>query len=472
MDRPRRFLPRVTSLRLAPAGAVETLPLAVLEFQSPTAAVIATPIPRIAGWSNYFVTLLVLTMLVMAGTMKIDRIVSARGELISAAPNFTIQAFSAASIVQSINVHPGELVAKGQLLASLNPTDAAADLTSLTQQEQGYSAEVARLRAQENNQPYDGDPSNPASELQVQTYNQQQSQYIATMASYDQKIAALQTTVAGMKAQAAAYSQRLAIAENVLGMRQKLQQLQVGSKLDTEVAQDDRVNIQSEMATALNTAASDEKQIADQEAQRASFDGQWRAQISAQLSTALNNLAQAEQELTKAKLANQLVELRAPQDAIVQSVSPVAVGSVMAAGQTIMELAPVDAPLTVSAEISAGESGYVRVGDKVNIKFDTLPFLQFGKASGEVTSISPESFNPLDQQANAQNGAPLPGGPQTLYYKADISIDVIDLHNVPPGFRLVPGMPLSADMKVGKRTVLGYFTQRMLPTAYNSLHEP
>jgi HlyD family secretion protein len=114
----------------------------------------------------------------------------------------------------------------------------------------------------------------------------------------------------------------------------------------------------------------------------------------------------------------------------------------------------------------------VHIGDKVNIKFDTLPFLQFGAAQGEVTSISPESFNPLDQQANAQNGAPLPGGPQTLYYKADVAIDVINLHNVPPGFRLVPGMPLEADMKVGKRTVLGYFTQRMLPTAYNSLHEP
>jgi HlyD family secretion protein len=461
----------VTSLRLAPAGA-EPLPLTVLEFQSPTAAVIATPIPRIAGWSNYFVTAFVLSMLLMAGLMPIDRIVSARGELVSAAPNFTIQAFSAASIVESIDVHPGELVTKGQLLARLNPTEATADLTSLTQQEQDYAAEVARLQAQEDDKPYNGDPANPASALQVQTYNQQQGQYVATMASYDQKIAALQTTVAGLKAEAASYSQRLEIADNVLTMRQKLQDLQVGSKLDTEVAKDDRVNVQSEMATALNTAASDEKQAADQEAERASFDGQWRAQISSQLLTSTNDLAQAEQALSKAKLANQLVQLRAPQDAIVQSVSPVAVGSVMAAGQTIMELAPVDAPLTVSAEISAAESGYVHVGDEVNIKFDTLPFLQFGEAKGEVKSISPESFNPLDQQANAQNGAPLPGGPQTLYYKAEVEIDVINLHNVPPGFRLVPGMPLSADMKVGKRTVLSYFTQRMLPTAYNSLHEP
>ncbi len=89
-----------------------------------------------------------------------------------------------------------------------------------------------------------------------------------------------------------------------------------------------------------------------------------------------------------------------------------------------------------------------------------------------VTSISPESFNPLDQQAVLTNGPPLPGGPQTLYYKAQISLDVLNLHNTPPGFRLVPGMPLDADMKVGTRTILGYFMQRILPVAYNSMHEP
>jgi hemolysin D len=460
------------NLRLAPAGASEALPLAVLEFQSPTAAVIATPIPIVARWSNYWVTAFVLTMLLMAGTLPIDRIVSAKGELGSAAPNFTIQAFNAASIVESIDVHPGELVTKGQLLARLNPTYAAADLTSLTQQEQGDAAEVARLQAQENNQPYNGDPANPASALQVQTYSQQQGQYAATMASYDQKIAALQTTIAGLKSQAEYDRQRLAIANNVLSMRQKLQDLQVGSKLDTEAATDDRVSVQLNLSNAISEAASDAKQIADQEQERAGFDGQWRAQISTQLLTAINDLAQQEQALTKAKLANQLVQLRAPEDAIVQSISPVSIGSVLAAGQTIMELAPVDAPLTVSAEINAAESGYVHVGNQVNIKFDTLPFLQFGEAKGTVVSISPESFNPLDQQATAANGGPLPGGPQSLYYKAEIAIELINLHDVPPGFRLVPGMPLTADMKVGKRTVLSYFTQRMLPVAYNSLHEP
>jgi HlyD family secretion protein len=70
------------------------------------------------------------------------------------------------------------------------------------------------------------------------------------------------------------------------------------------------------------------------------------------------------------------------------------------------------------------------------------------------------------------NGGQLPGTPQTLYYKTIISIDELNLHNTPPGFRLAPGMPLSADVLVGTRTIMGYFTRRILPVAYDSMHEP
>ncbi|HUW81000.1 MAG TPA: HlyD family type I secretion periplasmic adaptor subunit, partial [Acidocella sp.] len=355
---------------------------------------------------------------------------------------------------------------------TLNPTYAAASLASLTQQEQGYAAQVAQLQAQENGQPYVGDPSNPEAALQVQTYNQQEGQYNFTMQEYEQKISALQTQIAGYNEQVAYYQQRLGIAAHVENMRKDLQKMQVGSKLETLSATDDRVNIQSELSSAESSAQNNEKQLASQIAERDAFNQQWKATISQQLLQAINNLAQAKQQLSEATLNNQLVTLTAPQDAIVQSVAPISVGSVLQPGQTLMDLAPIDAPLTVEADIDAADSGYVHVGNLATIKFATLPFLQYGSAEGKVISISPESFNPLDQQSAQTSGAPLPGAPQSLYYKAKISLDVLNLHNVPPGFRLVPGMPVEADMKIGKRTIISYFLQRMLPVAYNSMHEP
>jgi hemolysin D len=456
----------------AMAQAGEPLPLAVLEFQSPTAAIIATPLPAMAGYTNYFVSALVVSLFLVAGFMHTDRLVVGTGVLVSASPDSSIQAFNASSIVQDIRVRAGQLVTKGQVLATLDPTDASADLSSLTQEEEGYSAEVDQLEAQEDGKPYLGDPANPQAALQLQTYNQQVGQYNFTIQDYTQKISGLQTQIDGANAQAAYYRQRLGIAANVETMRKSLQQLQVGSKLDTLAATDDRVDIQSELANAVSTADTAQRQLASQVAERDGFIQQWRANISQQLLTAINNLAQARQQLAHAQLADQLVALTAPQDSIVQSIASISVGSVLQPGQPLMDLAPVNAPLSLEVDIDAQQSGYVHVGDPAIIKFATLPFLQFGNAKGVVTSISPESFNPLDQTAAQVDGAPLPGGPQGLYYKAAISLDVLNLHNVPEGFRLVPGMPVEADMKVGRNTILGYFFERILPVAYNSMHEP
>jgi HlyD family secretion protein len=51
-------------------------------------------------------------------------------------------------------------------------------------------------------------------------------------------------------------------------------------------------------------------------------------------------------------------------------------------------------------------------------------------------------------------------------------MEVMNFHNTPPGFRLLPGMPVDADVEVGTRTLLQYFTRRIMPVAYSSFHEP
>ncbi len=125
------------------------------------------------------------------------------------------------------------------------------------------------------------------------------------------------------------------------------------------------------------------------------------------------------------------------------------------------------------------EAGYVHVGDQVTIKFDTFPFVQYGTAKGTVRVVSPDSFTPTgqspdvvprgmsDQASTAQ--APNPG---QAYYKAKISIDKVELHDTPRGFHIVPGMPITADIMVGKRTVLSYIFSRALPVVMDGMREP
>ena len=153
--------------------------------------------------------------------------------------------------------------------------------------------------------------------------------------------------------------------------------------------------------------------------------------------------------------------LTSPRDAIVLSVSKFSMGSVVTSAETLIQPVPLDLPLSIEADVSGIDSGYIRAGDEVTIKFDTLPFLQYGSARGAVRMISADSFSP---ETAPQEAPPLPNRPHTLYYKGYISLGELMLHDTPPGFRLMPGMPLTADVKVGTRSVLAYFITKILPS--------
>ncbi len=469
----RQLLPKAVNAGGLVAAADEPLPLAVLEFQSPTAAVIAKPLPAIARSSTMLITALMVILIVIASTMKMDQLVAGNAIMSSTSPDIAVQAFNSSSILRSVTVHAGQFVHKGDIVATLDPTYAKADLTGLTQQEQNYAAQVAQLEAQEAGKPYIPDPNNPYGPLQLQTYQEQMGQYNFTMQNYAQQINQLQTQINGYNSQAGTFSQRLGLAEHVLAMRQKLQKLQVGSELDTESASDQVKSMQGEVDSNLSSAAAAEKQLASVTAQMNSFSQQFKAQASTQLATALNSLSQAQQALTKANLNSQEVDLTAPQDSVVDSVAQTALGSVLQPGQTLLTLSPVNAPFTIEAQINASESGFVHIGNKVDLEFQTLPQTIYGSATGTVLSISANSFNPQDQQSNQTMGQPLPGSsPQSLYYKAEISLDELNLHNVPTGFQLTPGMPVDAYVIVGHQTFMQWLFSQYASVVSNAFHEP
>jgi hemolysin D len=89
-----------------------------------------------------------------------------------------------------------------------------------------------------------------------------------------------------------------------------------------------------------------------------------------------------------------------------------------------------------------------------------------------VQVVSPDSFRNPNEDRQRQRG---PRGSQDFgasYYRARMSIDALKLHNLPEGFRLSPGMPVTADIKIGQRTVLAYLFSRVVPVTTEGLREP
>jgi HlyD family secretion protein len=184
-------------------------------------------------------------------------------------------------------------------------------------------------------------------------------------------------------------------------------------------------------------------------------------------------LNDAREQFKKARLRRRLVELRADRDATVLTIARVAEGSILQPGDQLITLVPTGAALEVEANISARDNGFVKVGDAVAIKFDTFPFALYGMADGAVRTLSPDSFASADQRIGRTPGAMRAlESPTAPFYRSRITIERVELHDVPANFHLVPGMPVTTDIRVGRQTVLSYLLGRVLPVVSEGMREP
>jgi hemolysin D len=441
-----------------------TLP-AILEFQSPSIAITNAPIPRSARGITWVIASMLLAIIVALSVIKVDEVVTAQGIVGSTVPNMVLQPLDQ-SIVRSINVKPGDHVKVGQVLARLDPTFAAADEGALIAQVSSLKALVSRLQAEADGKPFTYTGLDRDLALQAAIYAQRHSQYEYQLEEYQQKIGSLAEVIGRSLSDAAGYRDRLMVAQDVEAMRKELERQQVGSRLNTLSAMDNRAEVARNLANAQATAEGAKRDLQAMVADRDQWVQSWRSDVSQQLSDALGKLSDAQESLNKAQLHRQLVELRAESDGTVLSIAKVSVGSVLQAGQEFITLVPVDAPLEIEANILGSDNGYVHVGDEVMIKFAAFNYAQYGMAYGTVRTVSPDSFNAGD--------LPPPNGGNTAepYYRARISIDRLAMHGLTRGFDLEPGMPVSADIKVGKRTLVSYFLDRVIPLANEAAREP
>ncbi|MBV8073169.1 MAG: HlyD family type I secretion periplasmic adaptor subunit [Acidobacteriaceae bacterium] len=444
---------------------------AILEFQSPSTAIITAPIPASARGVIWMITAMFALCVVAMAFIKTDKVVTATGKVVSQAATLVVQPYET-SIVRSIDVQEGQIVRAGDILARLDPTFASADVGAFAAQVASLQAEVSRLQAEVDSRPFTYSGSDPNLSLQAAIFAQRQAERMFQIENYQQQINSLATIIARNLADAAGLQQRLDVAERVEKMRRELEQMQVGSKLNTLGAVDNRIEIARNMQNAINTGETAKRDLAAKVAERDSYDQTWHADLAEKLAESARKLSDAREELSKAQLRRQLVELRADHDATVLTVAKVSVGSVLQPGEQLITLVPLDATLEIEADISGRDDGYVHVGDPVAIKFDTLPYHQYGLSYGNVRLISADSFTAQDEQASHSGRAPSNAENMELFYRSRISLDDIRLHNTPIGFHIIPGMPVTADIKVGKRTVLQYLLGRVLPMTSEAMREP
>ena len=102
-------------------------------------------------------------------------------------------------------------------------------------------------------------------------------------------------------------------------------------------------------------------------------------------------MAQAEADLVAAEQALDAGMIVAPATGQLTRLHVRGVGESVAAGQTVAEVAPGDAPLVFEAQVANSDIGRVRVGQSAVIKVDAYPHQEHGTVDGQVVYVAPDA---------------------------------------------------------------------------------
>ena len=405
---------------------------------------LAEPAPRALRNSHYAAMALAASLIGLASVLKIDIVVSGTGRLAADAPTIVLQPLQL-SIIRQIAVKPGDAVRKGDTLATLDPTFAQADRAALAAQREALIVRRDRLAAELAGTPF----TDAAHALEVTLYRQRQDQHAARMAEFTGRLTSLDADIAAAEQNMTSLAQQLTLSREVEGMRETLYRGQTGSKLNYLEAQAGRMRTERDLraaATRLNELHQSARTL---RADRQEFADGWRRDLLEASVKLRSDLTGVEEALVKATRLTDLVSLVAPEDGVVLDVARRSVGSVLHEAEPLITLVPAAAPLIADIAIGSADVGYASAGDAVVVKVDAFPYQRHGMVSGRLRSIGEDSF----------------AGPDTHYHRGQIALEHSDL-------RLIPGMTVTAEIKVGTRSVLSYFLYPITRALSESIREP
>ena len=438
----------------------------VREYQSEVAALREQPYPAGAGLTIHVISTFLILSLAFMYVARVDRIVtSASGAIVTNEPAIVYQALDP-SVIRSLDVKQGDRVGKGQLLATLDSTFAAAQVNQLRAQIEGFRAQMARDQALIAQAPlsYPAPLNDQIARYQrdnLEYFRQQMAQYHAGMNSFEQKIASLQATIEKYKVEEARYGSEADVNKQIEKMRVTLEQKGAGSMLNLLTSTQAKIETQRSADFARNSRIEAEHTLAATEADQRTFTEQFKANVSQDLLTARSSLEAALPQLDAAIKHQDLVRWAAPEDCIILSVAPnLSVGSVVQQGTTVISLMSVRNPIEALAQVSSSEIGFVRPGDSVTLKIDAFPYTEFGALDGTVKWVGDNAQNQLN------------GQPVSPYYNVQVTIDRNKLVNVPATATLLPGMTLVAEIKVGSRSIWDYVMGGLMRGVGQSMREP
>lgn len=407
-----------------------------------------SPLPRVVLW-----TVLALTgaLALWAVFGKLDVVAVAEGRLVPKSQLRIVQP-AEGGVMRELLVKEGERVRAGQVLARMDVRSAEADAAT-TQNE----IALRRLQLRRIDAELGGTRLAAQAEDPPRLHAQVEAQREARALAHEASLAEQRTVVARARRdmQAALETQtKLSGALPVLVEQERafdrLARDGYAGKLMLAQRSRERHEAEQDLRAQEHRVEGARAAMEQGERRAAQIAAAYRAQLQGERVEAEAQLARLLQDLDKLSHRRRLAELRAPADGVVKDLATQSPGAVLSPGTVLMTMVPDGEALVAEVWLANQDAGFVAGGQSAKLKLASFPFQRYGMLDARVARVSADS---TERTGNAGGDAAKGGA---FSYRAQLEPLTQELRLGEARHVLLPGMQLTAEIKLAERTVLEY----------------
>jgi len=410
------------------------------------------------GLRNYFRAGLIALILFFGGFIlwsllfPLDSAAIAPGKLIVESERKSIQHLEG-GIIEKIYVKNGSVVKKGQLLIKLEDTQAQATLNLYQSQVHELLAEEARLIAERDKsgkidwhkRTLNKKDDNEVKELMKshqQLFKSNLETHKGQIEVFQQRIRQLEKEIESIQAQVTSVKQQIVLINEELEAVIYLEKRKLIDKPRLLALKREAARLKGNLGEYLGKIAKAQQKISETKQEIYTLKSERRRNILSDLRDVQARLGEV---LEKEKAAEDILRrtrITAPQSGVVLGLQQHTIGGVVKAGETILEIVPVQDKIVAEAHIDPNDIDIVRPGLKAHVRLLAYQQRTTPELEGVVSHISADIY--LDERT------------QEVYYKALINIPKTEL-NTYITVKLYPGMPVQVLILTERQTVFSYF---------------
>lgn len=439
------------------------IPQEAVDFQPDAIQIRDEKLPAWARYSILSTFAVFAAALVWSCVAKVDMIVQAPGKIVSDKQIIALKPVDT-SIIEKVHVKIGDIVKKGDILITFDPTINNAEIERLGREIRVLSAKIDRFACEFENRVYTPKAEyGEVGKAEKTIFDQRKRDYDERITYYNSALNQLDASKKTKEDSLRKQKERLEVVRKMERMYSDLNKKKAASLRELWNVEITRMEMEANVDSLQNSLLELAHQRESIHAQKNAFIQEWVNNISEEKVKLERELDANLKTLEKNRQLASYVGHRAPCEAMVHEIAPLSVGSAAREGETVMTLIPLDGSIEVEAEIRPQDISRVRSGDDARIKLDAYPFQKYGTMTGQVRTIAQDTMLRQEQ--------PTIERPNQTYYRARLSIGG-KLHREPKNFRLIPGMVAQAEIKVGRRRVIEYIVHPLIKMFDEAAREP